>query len=182
MKRVALTFIGKDRPGIIAEVSRTLFKAGCNIEDTTMTILEGEFAMILIASYPDSKAERALKKGFDQIKKKLGLIHFWKPLPQILIRGEKHPPGSKTYIVSVIGKDRTGIVYETSRILAEAKLNITDLNSKILGEGKKSIFAMVLEVDIPKGFNLKRLDSAWKRLKSHLGVDVHVKPVERLSL
>ena len=181
MKRFAFTFIGKDRPGIIARVTQTLFNSGCNIEDTTMTILEGEFAMILIASVPSPSLERKLKKAFDLCKAKWGLNHFWNVLPGTVIRGEKHPPGTSTYVVSVIGKDRTGIVYETSRLLAKAGLNITDLNSKILGEGEKAVFAMVLEVDIPKRFSIKRLDPAWKSLRRRLKVDVHVKPLERLS-
>jgi glycine cleavage system transcriptional repressor len=179
---MAWTFIGKDRPGIIAGVTQALYRNGGNIEDTTMTILEGEFAMILIATLPSALADRKLRRAFDTLKARWGLNHFKKPLPGKLVRGEKHPADTRTCVVSVVGKDRTGIVYETSRILASYRLNITDLNSKILGEGKKAVFAMVLEVDIPKRFNLKRLDPAWKKLKRRLGVDVRVKPLERLSL
>jgi len=182
MKRIALSFIGKDRPGIIAGVSQALFESGCNIEDTTMTILEGQFAMILIATIPDSVGETRLREAFDRCKQRWGLNHFWNVLAGSVVRGEKHPPGSKTYIISVIGKDRTGIVYETSRILAKARLNITDLNCKILGQGDKAVFAMMLEVDVPKSFATKRLEPAWKKLKSKLKVDVHIKPIERLSL
>lgn len=182
MKRVALTFIGRDRPGIIARVAQALYESRCNIEDTTMTLLEGEFAMILIASLPQGRAEKKLKHVFNRLKKSWGLQHFWKPLPGELVRGEKHPPGTKTYIVSVIGKDRTGIVYGATRILAQAGLNITDLNSKILGEGQKAVFAMILEVDVAEKFSMKRLEPSWRKLQSRLGVDVRVKPLERLAL
>ena len=181
MKRIALTFIGRDRPGIIAEVTGALFKSGCNIEDTTMTILEGEFAMILIATVRGEGVEGKLKKAFDRCRRKWGLNHFWEILPGKVVRGEKHPPGVKTYVISVTGKDRTGIVYETTRIVAREGLNITDLNSKILGEGDKAVFAMILEVDVPRRFNVKHLDSAWKRLDKRLKVDIHVKLLERLS-
>ena len=133
MKRMALTFIGRDRAGIIAEVSRVLFKTGCNIEDTTMTILEGEFAMILIAKVPGRNAELALKKSFKVLKSRWGLNCFSKTVSMgDVLRGEKHPFGTTTYVVSVAGRDRTGIVHQTSQILAKHKLNITDLNSKIL--------------------------------------------------
>ena len=182
MKRIALTFIGRDRPGIIAEISRILSKAGCNIEDTTMTLLEGEFAMILIAWLPESHLEKKLKQAYRRLEARWGLNCFWKVLPKALIRGEKHPLGTRTHVVSVIGKDRTGIVYETSRILAKHRLNVTDLNSKLLGTGPKTVFAMILEVDIPKKFSIKRLDRDWQRLRRQLGVDVHIRPLERLSL
>lgn len=182
MTRVALTFIGKDRPGIIAGVSRTLFENGANIEDTTMTILEGQFAMILLAVIPPPPSEQKVRRGLAVLKRRWGLNCFWERLPKNLVRGEKHPPGTESYVISVIGKDRTGIVFETSRILAEKRLNITDLNSKILGKGKQSVFAMVLEVDVPKGFRMKRLEPAWTRLRRRLKVDISVKPLERLSL
>ena len=181
MKRIAFTFIGKDRPGIIAGLTQALAESGCNIEDTTMTILEGQFAMILIASLPGPAVEKKLKKAFDQFRTRWGLNHSWKVLQGQLVRGEKHLRGSRTFLVSVMGRDRTGIVYETSRTLAQFGLNVTDLNSKILGEGKRSVFAMILEFDIPKGFNPKRLEPAWQRIRKKLKVDVQMKPVERLS-
>ena len=39
MGQFALSVVGRDRPGIVAEVSRVLFELGCNIEDSTCTIL-----------------------------------------------------------------------------------------------------------------------------------------------
>ena len=181
MKRVALTFIGKDRPGIIARITGSLYDHRGNIEDTTMTILEGQFAMILIATIPVT-AESGLKKAFDGLHRQWGLTHFWRVLGGGVVRGEKHPLGARTYLLSVAGRDRTGIVYQTSCVLAKAGLNITDLNSKILGQGKRAIFAMLLEVDIPKNFNLGRLEASLKQLKRRMVLDVTLKPVERLSL
>ncbi len=182
MNKVALTFIGKDRPGIIAEVCRILFEAGCNIENTTMTVLENEFAMILIAEIPGTRQEAKLKRSFEALKKKWGLDYFSKKVTSQVKRGDKHLPGTTTYVVSIAGKDRTGIVYETSRILAQHRLNITDLNSKILGKKGKEIFMMFLEVDIPRGFNPKRLDSAWRNIEKRLGVEVKIRPLESLTL
>ena len=182
MNRVALTFIGKDQPGIIAEVCRILFKAGCNIEDTTMTLLENEFAMILIADIPSARQEAQLKNSFGLLKKKWGLDCFSKKVTSHVKRGDKHLPGATTCVVSVAGKDRTGIVYETSRVLAQHGLNITDLNSKILGKKGKEIFMMFLEVDIPKHFNPKRLDSAWRNIEKRLGVEIKIRPLESLTL
>ena len=181
MKRVALTFIGKDRPGLIAEITRNLFETGCNIEDTTMTLLEGEFAMILIATLPTPAVEKKLAKAFKRLRSRWGLHCFIKTVAGGVVRGEKHPPGTEVYVISVAGRDRTGIVYETSRILAQHRLNITDLNSKILGKGNKPVFMMIMEADIPKRFNLKKLNPAWRRLRDELGLDVTVRRLDRLS-
>ncbi|MBU1209467.1 MAG: ACT domain-containing protein [Proteobacteria bacterium] len=47
---VAVSIIGRDRPGIVASVSKVLFQNRCNIEDLSQTAIRGQFAMILIAS------------------------------------------------------------------------------------------------------------------------------------
>jgi len=182
MKRIALTFIGKDRPGIIAEVSRILYRAGCNIEDTTMTILEGELAMILIANVPTQTSESSLRKSFQGLKRRWDLDCFSRGVSTKGLKAGKHPLRTKTYLVSVAGRDRTGIVYRTSQILARHKLNITDLNSKIVGKQGKPLFTMILEVDIPKRFSMERLELEWVRLRKELGVDMTVRALERLSL
>ena len=182
MKRVALTFIGKDRPGIVAKISQALYGSGCNIEDATMTILEGEFAMILIALLPNPSVEKKLKKAYGLLKNRWGLYNFWKILPARKRLIKKHPARTKAFLISVIGKDRTGIVYETSRILARMRLNITDLNSKLSGITAQPLFAMMLEVDTPMRFNSQKLDSAFKALSRKMGVDVKIRPLEQLSL
>ena len=42
MPRFAISIFGRDRPGIVAAVTRVLADAGCNLEDTSMTILRGK--------------------------------------------------------------------------------------------------------------------------------------------
>ena len=46
----AITVIGHDRPGIIAETTAALAGLGLNLEDSTMTLLRGHFAMMLISA------------------------------------------------------------------------------------------------------------------------------------
>src|SRR5262245_19908901 len=47
---LAITVVGKDRPGIIADVSAALSRLGLNLTDSTMTLLRGHFAMTLICA------------------------------------------------------------------------------------------------------------------------------------
>jgi len=67
--RVVISGIGPDQPGIVASVSEILFRHGANIEDSTMTQLADEFAVILLVSLPSTKVE--LKSyGLKQLLKK----------------------------------------------------------------------------------------------------------------
>jgi len=43
-----LSAIGKDRPGIVADVSEVIYECGGNIEDSSMTLLRNHFALLLL--------------------------------------------------------------------------------------------------------------------------------------
>ena len=51
---------------------------------------------------------------------------------------------SNRIIVTVVGHDRTGIIAETSRVLADAGVNIVDISQTLLGE----FFVMILLADL----------------------------------
>lgn len=55
---ISVTVVGRDRPGIIADVTARLADLGGNIEDSTMTLLRGHFAMMLICASPATAGRR----------------------------------------------------------------------------------------------------------------------------
>jgi len=181
-KAFVLTVIGRDKPGIIAEVTGALFRERCNLEDISMTILEGEFAMILISHYQTTTQAEKLQHAFDQLGKKRGLSIYWNEVRQKLVRGESSKKGTKNYLITAFGKDKTGIVHKISQMLSKSRLNITDLNSRILGRGRKSLYAMMLEVDVPRSYALKKLEKKLAAMEKQLRVEIQIRPVERIDL
>ena len=179
-RQTLLTVIGKDRPGIIATVTAILFKQQCNLEDISMTILENAFSMIMIVSFP-ARREKVIQRAFKTLEKKSALCCFWTPFAGKPRRGQPHAANAVTYLITAMGRDRTGIVYKVSQALAGFDLNITDLNSRILGQGRKTVYAMALEVDIPRRFAIRRLEAALHRLQKTLGIEIQLKPSERLE-
>src|SRR5262249_4174438 len=47
---LSITVVGRDRPGIIADVTGVLAELGLNLTDSTMTLLRGQFAMTLVCA------------------------------------------------------------------------------------------------------------------------------------
>jgi predicted amino acid-binding ACT domain protein len=45
-----LTAIGRDRPGLVAELARLVYDSDANLDDSRMTILGTDFAVILLCS------------------------------------------------------------------------------------------------------------------------------------
>lgn len=74
-------------------------------------------------------------------------------------------------IVTVMGKDRTGIIAKTSGLLAENGVNILDITQTIL----QDIFTMVMLVDIDGSkIEFKELAEALTELGEELSVEIRI--------
>lgn len=74
-------------------------------------------------------------------------------------------------IISVIGVDRVGIIYNVSKLLAENNINILDISQTIL----KDIFTMIMIVDIKNSTNdFNILKKELKNLGENLGVKIDI--------
>ena len=115
MARFAVSVFGRDRPGIVAAVSRVLADAGCNLEDTSMTILRGHFAMMLVVAGPAGVGEAALRTGLDPVAGRLDLqVSVREVTDEVTAAGG----GGARYAAAVYGADRPGLVARVSEALA----------------------------------------------------------------
>jgi ACT domain-containing protein len=63
--KAIVTVIGKDKSGIIAKVSSKIADASINIEDISQTIVQGNFTMLMLCDFSNSKL--SLKDFHDQM-------------------------------------------------------------------------------------------------------------------
>src|SRR5262245_31384377 len=101
-----LSATGPDRPGIVAALSKKLFDAGCNLEDSSMTRLGSEFAILLILSGPSSFASDS--SVFREVARRFSLAVS---VRKISAREATTPRARARQLVSVHGADRPGLVY-----------------------------------------------------------------------
>lgn len=77
-----ITVIGKDRTGIVANVSKVLFEENVNIEDIMQTIMDGIFVMAMLVDFKKSPKDiKALRAKLEKTGEKIGM--------QIQIQHEK---------------------------------------------------------------------------------------------
>jgi len=181
MGHFSLSVVGRDRPGIVAEVSRVLLELGCNIEDSTCTILSGQFAMILVIAHREFSSVADIDPSFEPVRKGMGLTVSVHALKDEEVTREKRFTG-RPHIISVYGADRPGIVHSVARELARCKVNITDLNTQVVGAQDRPVYVMVLEVDIPEGVDMKELEREFDKIRKELSVSISVRPIEALEL
>lgn len=181
MRQLAITAVGEDRPGIVAGVCRVLFEAGGNLRDTSMTILSGQFAMILIVTVPRELDLSALDRHLEPARRELGITTFVRELSE----GQPMPSGRPEvdeYLLTVAGADQPGIVYRVAEAIARRGLNITDLNTRVLSEDKKPVYIMMMEVIPPPGIDVDTLSRELADLGRQLDVEVRLRPLDTAAL
>jgi len=170
--RYIMTAFGKDRPGIVADVTKILYENGCNLEDNTMTLLADEFTLVLLFS-SRSDVEEQLLKECRRLEKDKDISAFMRPLDE---RGELKKGGSLNYTLHVEGMDQAGIVYKISQFLADNKVNILDLNSRVMaapGSGTP-LYIMDIDIQMPAGMTLDKLEAGLSAVADELHVDISV--------
>ena len=137
MATLAVSAVGLDRPGIIAGVAERLAAHGANITDSRMAILRGHFAMTLIVE----GAERgALAADLEA----LGGLETWSVAEVAEAAGPRSEPNA---VVSVHGADHPGIVAAVTRVLADAGVNVCDLQTRLA----RDLYVMIIDVAVPAG-------------------------------
>ncbi len=168
-KMLSLSAIGKDKTGIVSSISEILFKLGCNIEDSTMTLLSGQFAVILLLDCPKNSDISKIKRSLNSSLKKLDLSYSVTEVDKPKINKKNFGD----YVIAVYGSDRVGIVYNVSKFLADKKINITDVQTKISGK-KDKVYIMLLEVNIPKILKIENVKQNLKQLAKELNVEIFI--------
>lgn len=161
---LAVTVIGTDRPGIVADVAEVLSGLGANLTDSTMTRLRGHFAMTLVCS--TSAGPKEVEAELSDLEDLVITVREVGP-------DEDSEPEGLPYVLSLHGADRLGIVATVTRAVAIAGGNITDLSTRLIGP----LYLLIAEVDLPPS----QVDSLTSRLAAigeDLGVDISLRPAE----
>jgi len=176
----AVTIVSKDRPGIVADISEVLFRLGCNIEDSSCTMLGGDFALILIISHEAPYTKSVLTDEFKSLQERTGLVVNLRELDEneiIPVKAE-----GELCLISVYGSDQPGIVYRVTKALAESRINITDLNTRLIGTKEAPVYVLMLEAILPAGMTIDSTSQMLEFLRTELNVEIGVRAITPVSL
>jgi glycine cleavage system transcriptional repressor len=125
----------------------------------------------MLVEAPDDVPAAALESALAEAEANFDLTVAVRPLGEgamIFVEGEP-------FIVSVYGSDHPGIVHHIATVLADHSVNITDVNTRVLGEEEGvPVYAMLLEVTLPAGMETEDLAAPLRALAAELGVDASV--------
>ena len=164
----AITVLGHDRPGIIAETTDRLAGLGLNLEDSTMTLLRGHFAMTLICA--GEAGDEAIESALAPLTADGSLTVTVREVPA----EEAASADGTSWILSVHGGDRPGIVSAVVAVISRVGGNITDLTTRLAGD----LYLLVAEVDLPAGADASAVERDLAAVAADLGVGVTLRAAE----
>ena len=174
MKRwFALSAIGRDRPGIVADLAELIYECDCNLEDSSMTILGSEFAVLLLLSSATTDAEARLASGCKRLEWEKRLTVFFRPL-----EGEPIPYAARArarrYALQAVGVDRAGIVAKIARCLADHGVNIAEMNTQSRPEPESGtpIYTVRIRLDVPAQVDAAALGRRLQAIGDALQIEI----------
>jgi glycine cleavage system transcriptional repressor len=171
--RYIMTAFGKDRPGIVADVTSILYETGCNLEDTTMSMLSDEFTINLLFSSSDEKIVAKLLERCTEMEKTKSISAFIRPLKE---RRAVDQSNAAIATIHVEGLDQAGIVHKISKYLADNSLNIIDLKSiiKTTPESGTSLYLMDIHIHLTGGSTPESIEEGLDDVAEELNVEITV--------
>ncbi|MDT8443314.1 MAG: ACT domain-containing protein [Desulfuromonadales bacterium] len=168
-----MTAFGKDRPGIVADVTQILYVNNCNLEDTSMSMLSDEFTINLLFSSNDKNIEPTLLEECRNLEQQKNVSAFIRPLKE---RRPASQAGFFTSTLHVEGMDQAGIVFKISRFLSDIALNIVDLKStmKVTPESGTALYLMDIHVQVPESTSREDLEKGLNSVAEELNVEISV--------
>lgn len=170
-KKFIMTAFGKDRPGIVADVSGIIYENECNLEDSQMGLLADEFTLILLLSGQGEKLEESLYKDCRRLEKESNISVFIRELD---FQRPDYKENGNRYTISVEGVDQGGIVYKISKFLSDQSININTLTSqrKLSPESGTALYIMNMEVTLPKTVFKESVERELEQIGHQLNVDI----------
>jgi len=171
---IVLSAIGLDRPGVVKELSKVILECAGNIEESRMTSLGEEFAVLMLISgnwHTPAKLEKALK----DLSASHDLVINLKKTDARHDHEDCIPYG-----VDVICLDQPGIVFHLSEFFASRDIEICDLATRRYAAPHTGapMFSIQMTVSIPASSAIARLRDDFHDLCEQLNLDAILEPVK----
>jgi glycine cleavage system transcriptional repressor len=168
----AITVLGHDRPGIVAEATACLAGLGLNLEDSTMTLLRGQFAMMLICD--GAVTHTQIETALAPLTADGMLTVTVREVPREHAAARPKEKVGTSWVLTVHGGDRPGIVSSIVGEVARVGGNITDLTTRLAG----NLCLLIAELDLPADVVVAEVEEAIKDAAAALGVGATLRAAE----
>ena len=171
---LVISALGKDRPGIVNQLSKAIYELDCNISDSRMTVLGGEFAILLMVEGPWN----LLAKLEDQVPELQDRLHL-----TIISRRTEERAGNANllpYGVDVVSLDHPGIVYSLASFFSDKNINIEDMTTSSYAAAHTGtpMFSVRMSIGIPADIHIAALRDEFMDFCDSMNIDAVLEPIK----
>ncbi len=168
--KLVISALAEDRPGIVDEFSNIIYQNALNIEDSRMTVLGGEFAILLLVSGEPSAID-AFQTQVNDIEQKLQM--------RMLIKATSESSAIENaipYAVEVAALDHPGIVNNIASFFSARNINIVELHTESYSAPHTGspMFALHMTIGIAADTNIAQLREAFTQVCDELNLDAEL--------
>jgi glycine cleavage system transcriptional repressor len=171
---LVISALGEDRPGIVNRLSKVLLDQGCNIEDSRMTVLGGEFAIMLLVEGKWNTLAK-VENVLPELERQLGMTIIAKRTGERATGKNLLPYG-----VDVVAMDHPGIVNNLAEFFAERNINIEDMSTSSYAAAHTGtpMFSVRMTVGIPSDIHIAGLREEFMDYCDDLNLDAVLEPLK----
>ncbi|MBC8184652.1 transcriptional regulator [candidate division KSB1 bacterium] len=170
-KNLALTLTGRDRIGIVEQVTKLVLYCGGNVESSRMTRLGGEFAMLMLVTVPEQKIEE-LNDSINSLQGQGFTVTSCQTEGSAPVKYAGWIP----YQVEVNGADHEGIIHLIAHHLAEHNINIETMDTNMVKAPMSGtpLFMMTAVILAPSDLSYQELQNDLKTIADELNMDINI--------
>ena len=162
-----ITFIGDDQTGIVGALSAVIEKHGGNWLESQLSKLGGKFAGLILVALPD----QVIEELHAELKTLRGGQWSVRITPTDDVGTASQ---SANLTLSILGPDRPGIVKEVSRALADAGINVVELESRVENAAftGESMFRAEIRAQTPDNQDMLAIEAQLDAIAEAMTLDI----------
>jgi glycine cleavage system transcriptional repressor len=171
---IVISAIGNDRTGVVQDLTKVVLACGGNIEESRMTTLGSEFAMLLLVSGNWHTLSR-LEQGLEKLGKDDELSVSIRKTTAKPVADDRMP-----YAVDIVALDQQGIVFNLANFFASRDIEIADLATRSYAAAHTGapMFAVQMAVNVPASLHVAQLREEFLDICDRLNLDAILEPVK----
>lgn len=175
LNQLVISAIGSDRPGIVNEISQFIVQNNGNIDDSRMTVLGGEFAIILLISATSDELD-TIEQLLLQQASSLELSIITKKTSDTTLSEKILDEKKIPYIVEVLAMDNPGIVYKLADFFSSREINIQSLQTDRYPAPHTGtqMFAIEMVIAVPQSIIINDLREDFLDLCDDMNLDASI--------
>jgi len=171
---IVLSAIGTDRTGVVHDISKVILSCGGNIEESRMTMLGAEFAVLMLVSGNWHTLNR-LERGVEKLSGDDKLTFAIRKTGERTTTNDRMP-----YVVDVVSLDQQGIVFGLANFFASRDIEIADVATRRYSAAHtgSAMFAVQMAVNVPSSVHIAQLREEFMEMSDRLNLDAILEPVK----